>query len=94
MQSHPTFEAQVYAMERKLYGALDSLIQNHGDLLFLGLAFLCLLTVVWVINRNRGCAKPRTLVGIYLAGLPGIPFSYPPKKDEPIGIEQSEPFGD
>ncbi len=32
---------------------LDSLIQEHGDYLFVGLVFLCSLMIVWTLARRR-----------------------------------------
>ena len=32
---------------------LDYLIQEHGDYLFVGLVFLCLLIIAWIVVRRR-----------------------------------------
>jgi hypothetical protein len=32
---------------------LDALIHEHGDYLFVGFVFLCLLVIVWIAARRR-----------------------------------------
>ena len=32
---------------------LDALIQEHGDYLFVGFVFLCLLVIAWMFARRR-----------------------------------------
>lgn len=33
--------------------ALDRLIQDHGDYLFVGFVFLCLFIIAWMFTRRR-----------------------------------------
>jgi hypothetical protein len=62
----------------KVEHALDQLIHDDGDYLFMGFALLCFVAIGWLLSRKRkslppqpASARTRAIVGIMLAS-PGI----------------------
>lgn len=47
---------------------LDKLIQEQGDYLFLGFAFLCLFLIGWIVTRRRKPPGPDRSVVFLLFG--------------------------
>ena len=47
---------------------LDKLIQDQGDYLFLGFAFLCLFLIGWILTRRRKHPGPKIPMVILLLG--------------------------
>lgn len=62
----------------KVEHALDQLIHDDGDYLFMGFALLCFVAIGWLLSRKRkslppqpASARTRAIVGIMLAS-PGM----------------------
>ena len=53
---------------------LDRVIQEHGEYLFVGFVFLCLVIIAWIIMRRR--KRPVHDVPVVI-----LPLSNPPRRE-------------
>ena len=62
--------------------ALDRLIQDHGDYLFVGFVFLCLFAIAWIFMRRR--KRPVHDVPVVILPLGDAPRREPDSEPPPF----------
>ena len=61
---------------------LDQLIQEHGEYLFVGFVFVCLLIITWIVVRRR--KRPVHDVPVVILPLGNAPRREPDPEPQPF----------